>query len=153
MANPDFDANLFYINITSPPPLEMRYTILLRPRVNCSKLVEFEANPICFATARFFCLFFLFVFSVCCQVFFMYFTLFHVYFFSFPFGFSYLALVTTVLFLQHSMLFFWNTYEASLLLTLPPSFPTVPFFLIHGGLWKSSPNLGASRSKAFRVCS
>jgi hypothetical protein len=27
---------------------------------------------------------------------------------SFPFGFSYLALVTTVLFLQHSMLFFWN---------------------------------------------
>ncbi|CAM9474753.1 unnamed protein product, partial [Laminaria digitata] len=48
------------------------------------------------------------------QVFFLYFTLFHVYFFSFPFGFSYLALVTTVLFLQHSMLFFWNRYEASL---------------------------------------
>lgn len=47
------------------------------------------------------------------QVFFLYFTLFHVYFFSFPFGFSYLALVTTVLFLQHSMLFFWNRYEAS----------------------------------------
>ena len=43
----------------------------------------------------------------------MYFTLFHVYFFSFPFGFSYLALVTTVLFLQHAMLFFWNRYEAS----------------------------------------
>ncbi|CAN0023683.1 unnamed protein product, partial [Ectocarpus sp. 8 AP-2014] len=47
------------------------------------------------------------------QVFFLYFTLFHVYFFSFPFGFSYLALVTTVLFLQHSMLFCWNRYEAS----------------------------------------
>lgn len=47
------------------------------------------------------------------QVFFLYFTLFHVYFFSFPFGFSYLALITTVLFLQHSMLFFWNRYEAS----------------------------------------
>ncbi|CAN0422058.1 unnamed protein product, partial [Scytosiphon promiscuus] len=46
------------------------------------------------------------------QVFFLYFTLFHVYFFSFPFGFSYLALVTTVLFLQHSMLFCWNRYEA-----------------------------------------
>lgn len=45
------------------------------------------------------------------QVFFLYFTLFHVYFFSFPFGFSYVALVTTVLFLQHSMLFFWNRYE------------------------------------------
>eukprot|EP00903_Cladosiphon_okamuranus_P006745 g6580.t1 len=45
------------------------------------------------------------------QVFFLYFTLFHIYFFSFPFGFSYLALVTTVLFLQHSMLFCWNRYE------------------------------------------
>lgn len=54
--------------------------------------------------------------ALCCrveQVFFLYFTLFHVYFFSFPFGFSYLALVTTVLFLQHSMLFCWNRYEAS----------------------------------------
>ncbi|KAG5184237.1 hypothetical protein JKP88DRAFT_290025 [Tribonema minus] len=38
-----------------------------------------------------------------------YFALFHVYFFSFPFGFSYLALVSTVLFLQHSMLYFWNS--------------------------------------------
>ncbi|CAM9250929.1 unnamed protein product [Discosporangium mesarthrocarpum] len=45
------------------------------------------------------------------QVFFLYFTLFHIYFFSFPFGFSYLALMTTVLFLEHSMLFFWNRYE------------------------------------------
>lgn len=45
------------------------------------------------------------------RVFFLYFTLFHIYFFSFPFGFSYLALATTVLFLQHSMLFFWNRYE------------------------------------------
>eukprot|EP00611_Tribonema_gayanum_P021742 TRINITY_DN423_c0_g1_i2.p1 TRINITY_DN423_c0_g1~~TRINITY_DN423_c0_g1_i2.p1 ORF type:complete len:643 (-),score=123.27 TRINITY_DN423_c0_g1_i2:1424-3352(-) len=40
-----------------------------------------------------------------------YFALFHVYFFSFPFGFSYLALVSTVLFLQHSMLYFWNRSE------------------------------------------
>ncbi|CAN0374997.1 unnamed protein product [Pylaiella littoralis] len=51
------------------------------------------------------------------QVFFLYFTLFHVYFFSFPFGFSYLALVTTVLFLQHSMLFCWNRYEVPALRT------------------------------------
>jgi hypothetical protein len=34
------------------------------------------------------------------RVFFLYFTLFHIYFFSFPFGFSYLALLTTVVFLQ-----------------------------------------------------
>jgi len=44
----------------------------------------------------------------CPRVFFFHFTLFHIYFFSFPFGFSYLALITTVLFLTHSMLFFWN---------------------------------------------
>mmetsp|Transcript_16322 Transcript_16322/g.36723 ORF Transcript_16322/g.36723 Transcript_16322/m.36723 type:complete len:332 (-) Transcript_16322:130-1125(-) len=45
------------------------------------------------------------------RVFFLYFTLFHVYFFSCPFGFTYLALNSTVLFLAHSMLFFWNRYE------------------------------------------
>ena len=62
------------------------------------------------------------VFSVVClrsgpsirffpRVFFCYFSMFHVYFFSFPFGFSYLALGTTVLFIQHSMLFCWNAFE------------------------------------------
>ena len=45
------------------------------------------------------------------RAFFFYFSLFHIYFFSFPFGFSYLALFTTVLFIQHSMIFCWNTYE------------------------------------------
>jgi len=45
------------------------------------------------------------------RVFFLYFFLFHLYFFSFPYGFSYLALFTTVLFVNHSMLFCWNTYE------------------------------------------
>lgn len=45
------------------------------------------------------------------RAFFFYFCLFHIYFFSFPFGFSYLALFTTVLFIQHSMVFCWNTFE------------------------------------------
>ena len=45
------------------------------------------------------------------QVFFAYFTLFHVYYFSCPFGFSYAALASTILFQLHSMLFFWNRYE------------------------------------------
>lgn len=45
------------------------------------------------------------------RAFFFYFSLFHIYFFSFPFGFSYLALFTTVLYIQHSMVFCWNTYE------------------------------------------
>eukprot|EP01041_Mallomonas_annulata_P010174 gene10174-21207_t len=45
------------------------------------------------------------------RVFFLYFCIFHFYFFSFPFGFSYVALFTTVLFLQHSLLFCWNHYE------------------------------------------
>ena len=45
------------------------------------------------------------------RVFFLYFCIFHFYFFSFPFGFSYVALFTAVLFLQHSFLFCWNNYE------------------------------------------
>lgn len=45
------------------------------------------------------------------QVFFAYFTLFHIYYFSCPFGFSYAALASTALFQLHSMIFFWNRYE------------------------------------------
>ena len=45
------------------------------------------------------------------QAFFGYFTLFHIYYFSNPFGFSYAGLLSTVLFLLHSMIFFWNRYE------------------------------------------
>ena len=53
------------------------------------------------------------------RVFFLMFTLFNIYFFSFPVGFSYLCLLTTVLFVQHSMLFFWNRYEVPALVRLP----------------------------------
>lgn len=45
------------------------------------------------------------------RVFLICFTLYHIYFFSFPFGFSFLALVDTVLFLVYSMLYFWNQFE------------------------------------------
>jgi hypothetical protein len=45
------------------------------------------------------------------RVFFLYFTLLHVYFFSCPIGFTYASLVSTVLFLGHTMLFFLNRYE------------------------------------------
>lgn len=45
------------------------------------------------------------------QVFFAYFTLFHVYYFSCPFGFYYSALFSTILLLLHSMVFFWNRFE------------------------------------------
>jgi len=45
------------------------------------------------------------------RVFFAYFALFHIYFFSCPFGFSFLALGTTVLFLCHSFCFFFNRFE------------------------------------------
>lgn len=45
------------------------------------------------------------------RFFFLYFTLFHVYFFSFPFGFSYMALLATAMLLQHIMLYFWNGHE------------------------------------------
>eukprot|EP00547_Thalassionema_nitzschioides_P007270 CAMPEP_0194221742 /NCGR_PEP_ID=MMETSP0156-20130528/31256_1 /TAXON_ID=33649 /ORGANISM="Thalassionema nitzschioides, Strain L26-B" /LENGTH=295 /DNA_ID=CAMNT_0038952247 /DNA_START=968 /DNA_END=1855 /DNA_ORIENTATION=+ len=44
-------------------------------------------------------------------IFFLLFLAFHVYFFSFPHGFSYTALASTAAFLVHSMLFFWNRYE------------------------------------------
>lgn len=45
------------------------------------------------------------------KTFFLLFTLFHVYFFSFPFGFSYTALASMACFTLHSMLFFWHRYE------------------------------------------
>jgi len=45
------------------------------------------------------------------RVFFLYFTLFHVYFFSCPIGFTYASLGSTALFLVHTMLFFFNRYE------------------------------------------
>jgi hypothetical protein len=45
------------------------------------------------------------------KVFFFYFCLFHVYFFCFPFGFSYIALSTAGILVAHAMLFFWNRYE------------------------------------------
>ena len=45
------------------------------------------------------------------RVFFLYFTLFHVYFFSCPVGFTYASLASTALFLVHTMLFFLNRYE------------------------------------------
>ena len=40
-----------------------------------------------------------------------YFTLFHLYFFSFQFGFTYVALLAVVLFLQHTILFLLNRHE------------------------------------------
>lgn len=45
------------------------------------------------------------------KIFLSYFFLFHIYFFSYPFGFSYLALFTTTVFVFHSMMHFWNLYE------------------------------------------
>lgn len=45
------------------------------------------------------------------KIFCCYFCLFHVYFFSFPFGFCYLALFATVCFVLHAMIHFWNVYE------------------------------------------
>ena len=39
------------------------------------------------------------------------FALFHVYFFAFPFGFSYVALCTSALFLCQTMLYFFNCIE------------------------------------------
>ncbi len=56
------------------------------------------------------------------QVFFAYFTLFHIYYFSCPFGFSYAALTSTVLFQLHSMIFFWNRYELPAILSGQISF-------------------------------
>jgi hypothetical protein len=45
------------------------------------------------------------------RLFSLYFCGFHLYFFSFPSGFSYLALTTTVAFLHHAMLLLWNRFE------------------------------------------
>eukprot|EP00511_Aplanochytrium_stocchinoi_P006675 CAMPEP_0204837114 /NCGR_PEP_ID=MMETSP1346-20131115/27197_1 /ASSEMBLY_ACC=CAM_ASM_000771 /TAXON_ID=215587 /ORGANISM="Aplanochytrium stocchinoi, Strain GSBS06" /LENGTH=541 /DNA_ID=CAMNT_0051972383 /DNA_START=206 /DNA_END=1831 /DNA_ORIENTATION=- len=45
------------------------------------------------------------------KVYILLFTCFHLYFFAFPSGFSYLGLTTTILFLTYSMLFLWNRYE------------------------------------------
>ena len=45
------------------------------------------------------------------QVFFAYFTLFHVYYFSCPFGFTYAALFSITLLMVHSMIFFVNRFE------------------------------------------
>ena len=45
------------------------------------------------------------------RVFFLYFTLFHVYFFSCPIGFTYASLASTIMFLFHTMIFFLNRYE------------------------------------------
>jgi hypothetical protein len=43
--------------------------------------------------------------------FFLLFALFHYYHISFPYGFSYAALTTSMCFMMHSMLFFWHRYE------------------------------------------
>lgn len=45
------------------------------------------------------------------RIFLLYFSFFHFYFFSRPFGFSYLSLLTTWLFLLHSMIHFYYNYE------------------------------------------
>jgi hypothetical protein len=45
------------------------------------------------------------------SIYFSYFCAFHIYFFSFPYGFTYVALATTVLFILHAMMYFYNVYE------------------------------------------
>lgn len=45
------------------------------------------------------------------RLFLLYSSAFHFYFFSFPSGFSYLALMTSIIFLHHAMLCFWNRFE------------------------------------------
>ena len=45
------------------------------------------------------------------RIFFLLFSLFHFYLFSFPFGFRHTALACTALFMVHSMLFFWHRFE------------------------------------------
>lgn len=44
-------------------------------------------------------------------LFFCLFTVFHLYFFSFPFGFAYVVLATMSVLLALLMLFFWNNFE------------------------------------------
>jgi hypothetical protein len=68
------------------------------------------------------------------RTFFLYFSLFNVYFFSCPFGFSYTSFVSTALFLMHSMLFFWNRFElpalqAGLVSQATPRLGGVMYFL------------------------
>ena len=45
------------------------------------------------------------------RIFLCYFYLFHIYFFAYPFGFSYLALFILTIFDFHAMMHFWNLYE------------------------------------------
>ncbi|XP_071704123.1 membralin-like protein At1g60995 [Rutidosis leptorrhynchoides] len=45
------------------------------------------------------------------RFFLLYFLAFHIYFFSYTHGFSYLALSTTAAFMQHLILYFWNRFE------------------------------------------
>jgi hypothetical protein len=66
------------------------------------------------------------------QVFFAYFTLFHIYYFSCPFGFSYAALMSTTLFQLHSMIFFWNRYELPAILSGQISYDRPRMVLGHG---------------------
>lgn len=49
------------------------------------------------------------------RLFFCYFGAFHVYFFSFPLGFSWLALATSIVFMVHAALLVWNHCELPLL--------------------------------------
>lgn len=52
------------------------------------------------------------------RFFFLYFMGFHIYFFSFTYGFSYLAFFTMTAFMQHAVLFFWNRLEVPALQAL-----------------------------------
>lgn len=45
------------------------------------------------------------------RIFFLLFALFHFYHFSFPYGFTYSTFITMMLFMIHSMMFFWHRYE------------------------------------------
>ena len=66
------------------------------------------------------------------RIFFLLFLVFHVYLFSCPHGFSYTALASTVAFLLHSMLFFWNRYELAA--------------VAHGFVTLEHPRMGNDRS-------
>ncbi|KAH0936401.1 hypothetical protein HID58_013518, partial [Brassica napus] len=45
------------------------------------------------------------------RFFLLYFFVVHIYFFSYAYGFSYLALMTTAAFMQHLILYFWKRFE------------------------------------------
>ncbi|GMG99876.1 hypothetical protein Nepgr_001716 [Nepenthes gracilis] len=45
------------------------------------------------------------------RFFLLYFLVFHIYLFSYPYGFSYLALSATAAFMLHLILYFWNRFE------------------------------------------